>query len=81
MASRGLYGLSKHLYSILFFRTTKVQLYNTLIVPELIYGNEARTLTDSDLRGKYSEPFMAPPVLMVSEVHATTMIHRLTILK
>ena len=31
-------------------RTTKLKLYNTLIVPVLIYGAEAWTLTDSDER-------------------------------
>ena len=29
-------------------RKTKLKLYNTLIVPVLIYGAETRTLTDSD---------------------------------
>ena len=31
-------------------QTTKLKLYNTLIVPVLIYGAEACTLTDSDKR-------------------------------
>ena len=29
-------------------RTSKLKLYNTLVVPVLIYGVEAWTLTDSD---------------------------------
>ena len=34
----------------MFSLTTKLKLYNTLIVPVLIYGAEAWTLTDSDER-------------------------------
>ena len=50
LASRCLYGLSKHLRSKMLSRTTKLKLYNTLIVPVLIYGAEELTLTDSDKR-------------------------------
>ena len=48
LASRCLYGLSKHLPSKMLSRTTKLKLYNTLLVPVLIYGAEAGALTDSD---------------------------------
>ena len=48
LASRCLYGLSKQLRSKMLSRTTKLKLYNTLIVPVLIYGAETGTLTDSD---------------------------------
>ena len=48
LASRSLYGLSKHLRSKMLSRTTKFKVYNTLIVPVLMYGAEAWTLTDSD---------------------------------
>ena len=50
LASRCLYGLSIHLRSKMLSRTTKLKLYNTLIVPVLIYCAEAWTLTDSDER-------------------------------
>ena len=50
LASRCLYGLSKQLHSKMLSRTTKLILYNTLIVPVLIYGAEAWTLTDSNER-------------------------------
>ena len=50
LASRCLYGLSIHLRSKMLSRTTKLKLYNALIVPVLIYGAEAWTLTDSDER-------------------------------
>ena len=43
LASRCLYGLSKHLRSKMLTRTSKLKLYNTLVVPA-----EAWTLTDSD---------------------------------
>ena len=41
LASRCLYGLSKHLLSKMLSGTTKLKLYNTLIVLVLIYGGEA----------------------------------------
>ena len=42
--------LLKHLRSKMLSRTTKLKLYNTLIVPVLIRGAEAWNLTDSDER-------------------------------
>ena len=44
LASRCLYGLSKHLRSKMLSRTTILMLYNTLIVPVLIYDAEAWTM-------------------------------------
>ena len=38
LSNRCLYGLTKHLRSKLLIRTIKLKLYNTLIVPVLIYG-------------------------------------------
>ena len=48
MTSRYLYGLSKQLRSKMLSRTTKLKLYNTLIVPVLNYGAEEWILTNSD---------------------------------
>ena len=43
-------GLSKHLRSKMLSRTTKLKLYNTLIVLVLIYDAETWNFTDSDDR-------------------------------
>ena len=51
LASCCLYGLSKHLRSKMLSQTTKLKLYNTLILPILMYGAEAWTLTESSLCG------------------------------
>jgi hypothetical protein len=39
-ANRSYFGLQKHLKYQLLSRTTKIQLYKTLITPVIIYGSE-----------------------------------------
>jgi hypothetical protein len=47
-ANRSYFGLQKHLKSQLSSRTTKIQLYKTLIRPVIMYGSECWTLSQLD---------------------------------
>jgi hypothetical protein len=47
-ANRSYFGLQKHLKSKLLSRSTKTQLYKTLIRPVIIYGSECWTLSQLD---------------------------------
>ncbi|KMQ82058.1 putative transposon-derived protein [Lasius niger] len=48
LANRTLFGLSKILRSKFVRRNTKLKIYKTLIIPVLIYGAEAWTLSTAD---------------------------------
>ena len=48
LANRCYYGLNGHLSNRDLSRTTKLILYQTLILPVLLYGAEARTLLNTD---------------------------------
>ncbi|WP_333765085.1 hypothetical protein [Streptomyces sp. IBSBF 2390] len=48
LANRTLYGLSRILRSKLVRRNTKIKIYKTLILPVLMYGAEAWTLSAAD---------------------------------
>jgi hypothetical protein len=47
-ANRSYLGLQKHLKSQLLSRTSKIQLYKTLIRPVIMYGSECWTLSQLD---------------------------------
>jgi hypothetical protein len=47
-ANRSYFGLQKHLKSQLLSRTSKIQLYKTLIRPVIMYGSECWTLSQLD---------------------------------
>ena len=49
LGSRCLYGLNKLLRSKHLSRSTKIQMYNTLILPIVMYGSESWELTKADI--------------------------------
>ena len=49
LANRCYFGLSKQLNSRALSRQTKITLYKTLILPVLLYGAEAWTMTQTDI--------------------------------